>query len=106
VDDTWAAYYRTARGQHFLLRWIYAESETELLDYFQDVWPRLTAEDELEWHHPGGKVLLMDSGDRVGHWLVAPSEFILPRGRYRVATFYGRSETNSLVFHHLQRDSV
>src|SRR5262245_25391113 len=33
-DDTQAAYYRTADGQHYLLRWLYAPSETELLDYF------------------------------------------------------------------------
>jgi hypothetical protein len=102
-DDTQTAYYRTARGQHFLLRWIYAESETELLDYFDDVRCRSTAEHELEWRHPGGKVLLMDSGDRPGHWLVKPSEFRLPRGRYRVLTFYSAGESNGLIFHELRR---
>jgi hypothetical protein len=102
-DDTQAAYYRTARGQHFLLRWIYAESETELLDYFEDVRSESVAASELEWRHPGGRVFLMDSGDMPGRWQDKPGEFVLPRGRYRVITFYSEGGTNCLVYHELRR---
>lgn len=101
-DDTQAAYYQTACGQHFILRWIYAESETELLDYFEDVRSQSIAESELEWRHPGGAVLLMDSGDVPGRWLITPSEFVLRRGRYRVLTFYSKEDTNCLVYHELK----
>src|SRR5262249_7058389 len=69
-----AAYYRWNRG-HFLLRWRYAESETELLDHFHDVQAHLPVEEEVLFRHPGGKVFLMDSTDRPGHWLVQHTEF-------------------------------
>lgn len=100
-DDTQATYYRTRRGQHFLLRWLYAPSETELLDYFQDVWSGLPIEAESVFCHPGGKVLLMDSADVPGRWLVQPSEFILPRGRYRVLTSHSESKEIYFIAHQL-----
>ncbi|QDU97793.1 Imm21 family immunity protein [Lignipirellula cremea] len=105
-DDTAAAYYRTRQGQHFLLRWLCAPSETELLDHFHDVWKELPIEEETVFRHPGGKVLLMDSvdvgSDAPGRWLVQPSEFVLPRGRYRVLTSHTESEEIDLIVHQLR----
>jgi hypothetical protein len=104
-DGNAAAYFRTGRGQHFLLQWVYADSETELLDYFQDVWPRSPVEEEVEFRHPGGKLFLMAAADKPGHWLVEPDEFVLPRGRYRALTSRGEADTVSVVIHHLRREA-
>jgi hypothetical protein len=100
-DDTQAAYYRSRRGQHFLLRWLYAPSETELLDHFHDVWQTLPVEEEKAFNHLGGKVFLMDSGDVPERWLVQPSEFVLPRARYRVMTSHSESDEVYIIVHHL-----
>jgi hypothetical protein len=102
--DTPAAYLRTRRGEHFLLRWVYGDSETELLDHFQDVWPRLPVEGEAEFRHAGGRISLMAAFDVPGHWLVKPAEFNLPRGRYRVLTSRSETEDVSLIIHQLRRE--
>ena len=97
------AYLRTPRGQHFLLRWIYANSEAELLDYFHELRARTTDGDSVEWRHPGGLVLLMDSGDTVRDPMTKPTEFALPRGKYRVSSVRGEEDPNGLVYHQLRR---
>jgi hypothetical protein len=102
-DDSIAAYFRTARGQHYLLRWHYAPSETALLDHFQDVLPQLQVEHEAVFPHPGGKVLLMDSVDIPGNFMTPPSKFVLPRGKYRVLTSHSESEEVYIIVHHLLR---
>jgi hypothetical protein len=104
-DDTQAAYYRTRRGQHYLLRWLYAPSETELLDCFHDVQDRLAVEQEVELRHPGGKLLLMDSVDVPGNHLTPPSVFVLPRGRYRVLTSHAETDEVYFIAHQLRRSS-
>jgi hypothetical protein len=103
-DDTIAAYYRTARGQHYLLRWLFAPSETALLDYFHDVQKQLLVEHEAGFRHPGGKLLLMDSVDLPGSFMTPPSEFVLPRGRYRVLTSHSQSEEVYIIVHQLRRE--
>jgi hypothetical protein len=102
-DDSSAAYYRTARGQHYLIRLHYAPSETALLDHFHDIRAQLRVEHEAEFRHPGGKVLLMDSVDTPGYWLTPPSVFVMPRGRYRVLTSHSESEEVFIIVHHLRR---
>jgi hypothetical protein len=102
-DDSLAAHYRTARGQHYLLRWHYAPSETDLLDHFHDVRNGLKIEEEAEFRHPGGKVLLMDAVDIPGDHLTPPSVFVLPRGKYRVLTSHSESEEVYIVIHQLRR---
>jgi hypothetical protein len=72
------------------------------LDHFDDVWERLPVEEEKEFSHPGGKVFLMDSGDVPGCWLVQPSVFVLPRGRYRVMTSHSESDAVYIIVHHLE----
>jgi hypothetical protein len=104
-DATQAAYCRTGRGQHYLLRWLYAPSETELLDYFHDVQPHLAVEQEAKFRHPGGKIRLMDSVDIPGHHLSPPAVFVLPRGRYRVLTSHSESAEVYIIAHQLQRES-
>src|SRR5262249_2650524 len=66
-NDTQAAYYRTRTGQHYLLQLLYAPSETALLDYFHDMQDQLEVEQEAEFRHPGGNILLMDSSDIPGY---------------------------------------
>ena len=102
-DRTPAAYYHWSR-RHFLLRWLYAPSETELLDHFHDVWATLSVEGEAPFRHPGGKVFLMDSTDVPGRWLVQHAAFELPRGRYRVRTGHGEREELYLIVHQLRRE--
>jgi hypothetical protein len=99
-----AAYYRTRQGQHFLLRWHYSPSETALLDLFEDCRPKLKTEHEAMFHHDGGRVFLMDSVDRVGKWNTPPSEFVLPRGKYRVITSHCKSDETYLIVHQLHRE--
>jgi hypothetical protein len=98
-----AAYYRWGR-RHFLLRWIYAESETELLDHFHDVHARLPVEGEVAFRHPGGKLHLMDSTDLPGRWQVEHMEFELPGGRYRVLASHSKTEDTYVVVYRLRRD--
>ncbi len=102
-DNTQATYYRWGRG-HFLLRWLYAESETKLLDHFHDVQARLPVEEAAGFWHPGGMVYLMDSTDLPGRWLVEHTDFQLPRGRYRVLTSHSETEETYIIIHRLQRD--
>ena len=99
-DPTQAAYYRWGRG-HFILRWLYAESEAELLDHFHDVQARLPVEEEAVFRHPGGKVFLMDSTDVPGRWLVQHTEFALPRGGYRVQTGHSETASTYIIVHQL-----
>jgi hypothetical protein len=101
-DRTPAAYYRWRR-RHFLLQWIYADSETELLDHFHDIQAGLPVEGEDVFRHPGGKLYLMDSTDRPGRWLVQHTEFELPRGRYRVLTGHSETKKTYLIVHQLRR---
>lgn len=101
-DQTQVAYYHWKRG-HFLLRWLYAESETELIDHFHDVQSKLPLEDEAEFRHPGGKVFLMDSVDVPGRWVVEPTVFALPRGHYRVLTSHSETERTYIIIHQLRR---
>jgi hypothetical protein len=102
-DRTPVTYYRWGRG-HFLLRWHYAESETALLDHFHDVQARLPVEEVAAFRHPGGSVYLMDSADRPGRWLVPPTGFELPRGRYCVLTSHSEAEETYIIIQRLQRD--
>jgi hypothetical protein len=102
-DRTPAAYYRWGR-KHFLLRWLYAESETAVLDHFHDVQACLPVEDEAAFRHPGGKVFLMDSTDLPGRWLVQHTEFELPRACYRVLTSHSQTEETYIIVHRLQRE--
>jgi hypothetical protein len=66
------------------------------------VWRGLQIEEEAEFRHPGGQVLLMDSGDLPGRWLVQPSEFVLPRGRYRVLTSHSDCNEVYIIIHQLR----
>jgi hypothetical protein len=102
-DDSQAAYYRSRQGQHYLLRWHYASSETELLDHFHEVWAQLPIEDEATFRHPGGKVFLMEAADIPGRWLIQHGEFVLPRGRYQVLTSHSESEEVYIIIHQLRR---
>jgi hypothetical protein len=102
-DDTQAAYYHWGRG-HFILSWLYAESETELLDHFHDVQATLPVEEEAVFRHPGGKVFLMDSVDLPGRWMGPHAEFQLPRGRYLVETGHSETESTYLIVHRLRPD--
>jgi hypothetical protein len=101
-DDTQATYYRWGR-RHFVVRWHYAESETELLDHFHDVQARLPVEEEVMFSHPGGKLYLMDSADLPGRWLVQHIEFEVPRGRYHVLTSHSETETTYIIVHRFRR---
>ena len=102
-DDSIAAYYRRARGNHYILRWHYAPSETALLDHFDDVRDRLKIEHEVKFPHPGGKVYLMDSVDVPGQWMTPPGLFVLPRGSYRVLTSHTEDPETSIIVHHFRR---
>src|SRR5262249_52647703 len=101
--DTQAAYYHWNR-RHFLLRWYYAESETELLDHFHDVWNQVPVEAEVRFRHPGGTLLLMDSTDLPGRWLNQRTEFELPRARYRVLTTHSETKETYIIIHEFRRD--
>jgi hypothetical protein len=103
-DDTSAAYFCMGTGKDYLLRWLYAPSETDLLDYFYNVCERLEPEKEDEFQHSGGKIFLMDSVDAVGSWATPPSAFVMPRGRYRVLTSYSESEEVYIIVHKLKRE--
>lgn len=102
-DDTQATYYRWDR-KHFILRWLFAESEMELLDHFHDVQAQMPVEDEAVFHHPGGNLYLMDSTDVPGRWFVQRQEFALPRGRYHVLTSHSSTEKTYIIIHRLQRN--
>ena len=97
-DHTPATYYRRSQA-HFLLRWHYAYSETELLDHFHDVQARLPVEETVTFRHPGGKLYLMDSVDLPGRWLVEHEEFELPKGHYRVLTSHSETERTYIIVH-------
>jgi hypothetical protein len=102
-DKTSAAYYHWRRG-HYLLRWLYADSETELLDHFHDVHAQLPVEEEAMFRHPGGLVYLMSATDLPGRWLLPHTELSLPRGRYRVWTSHSETEKMYIIIHKLKRD--
>src|SRR5262249_59306727 len=91
-DATSVAYYRSARGQHYLLRPVYAPSEIEFLDHFHDVMNQLPVESEEAFRHPAGTFHLLSAADVPGRWLTPHAEFVLPRGKYRVLTSHIETE--------------
>lgn len=100
-DRTPVAYYHW-RESHFLLRWVYAESETELLDHFHDVHAILPVDEEAAFYHPGGKIYLMDATDVPSRWQGQHTEFELPSGRYHVQTSHSRTEQSYIIVHSLR----
>jgi hypothetical protein len=104
-EDSAVAYYRTTRGEHFILQWYTGASETALLDHFHDVRIRLTIEGEVFFRHPGGKLLLMDSVDIPGQYLTPPSVFVLPGGKYRVETSHSECDEAYIIVHRFCRES-
>jgi hypothetical protein len=101
-DVTVAAYYPWER-KHYLLRWLCAPSEASLLDHFHRVAGSLPVEEEVDFRHPGGKLVLMDSSDIPREWCWPHAEFDLPAGRYRVSASYSESEKVGLIVHRLRR---
>lgn len=71
-------------GRHFLIRWSYAPGEKELLEFFASKVDRLTVAEEVEFRHPGGRMVLCDSSDTPRDWMGDHAEFDLAAGAYRV----------------------
>jgi hypothetical protein len=101
-DETAAAYYGPSDGHHYLLRWLYAPSETALLDHFHNVGRHLPTEHETGFNHPGGTMVLMAAADIPGKWLVQPSSFVLPKGKYRVLTSHSETDQTYCIVHELR----
>ncbi len=101
-DMTMAAQYMWA-GRQFIIRWVYAPSESALLAHFRAVIDSLAAEEEAFFRHPGGRVVLLDAGDIPRSWLGDHAEFELPAGRYRVTSVYTAAKEVSFIAHELQR---
>ena len=98
-----ATYYQPQGGRHFILRWMYADSETELLDFFHDKIGSLERTSQVEFRHPGGVLFLMDSVDTPMRWLRPHREFTLPRGQFLVRTSFLKGEETALVIHEFTR---
>jgi hypothetical protein len=103
ADMPMSAAYYSWQGRHFILRWHYAPSEAALLAFFRSAAGGLASEAEVEFRHPGGRLVLCDSSDTPPNWLGEHAEFELPAGPYRVTTAQAEAGECSVVVHEWQR---
>jgi hypothetical protein len=99
---TKAAYY-CWQERHFILRWVYAPSESALLKFFHSIVEQhKKPKSALSYRHTGGPMILCDSSDIPRSWLGDYFEFELPIGDYSVTAFQASDDDCSIIVHELQ----
>jgi hypothetical protein len=102
TGDVNAAAHYEWQGRHFILRWVYAPSESALLARFREVVAGLAVVEEVSLRHPGGNLFLMDAYDTPQSWLGEHAAFELPGGLYRVTAVESAADKVSFIAHEWQ----
>ncbi len=101
LATTWFPFFEN--GQGILIRWVYGNSESEVIDFAKSLSDEVKKDENIEFSVENSELVLFVAAEHGNDKVYSRLEFNLSKGTYEISTIERKDEQTSVICHHFRK---